>query len=334
MPQKKVNVFLTVDTEHSIGGAFRSPDNKPVGNRKRIYGELNNQYYGIPLIIDIAGRYGLTLTFFLEVFNKYFFGKQESEEVCHYLLERRQDVQLHIHPNYLNFTLENPADLQFSDLLGEYSSARQGEIIAESAACLRSYGVGNLQAFRAGCYGADLRTLRVLKQSGFLVDSSYNRVYLDGPCLLPDKPVNDLFSWEGIYEFPLTVFQERTGLRSPRLKPLDINGVSFAEMKDVLQSSLDHGPGNITIILHSFSFMKPYDVQYVRARPRKNVIRRFEKLCRFLAENDDRFDVLTFGSLEEQTLQGFCEHAVHTVPVMPAVKSWRRLGEQLVDHYL
>lgn len=67
----KTNVFITVDTEHSIGGAFSNPNLKPVGNEKRIYGKIGNKYYGIPLIMDIADEYGIPLTFFVEVMNKY-----------------------------------------------------------------------------------------------------------------------------------------------------------------------------------------------------------------------------------------------------------------------
>ena len=151
---------------------------------------------------------------------------------------------------------------------------------------------------------------------------------------MPDRQINDLVDWEGVYEFPITVFKERTGLRAPRLKPLDINGVSFAEMKSVLQFASDNGPRNVTIILHSFSFIKPYDVQYNRVRLRYNVIRRFEKLCRFLADNEDKFNVLTFGSLEAAPLQEQLAETCHRVPSVPMHKSLFRLGEQLVDSFV
>ena len=52
----KVNVFLTVDTEHSIGGAFSDPALQPVGNARRIFGRLGGKEYGIPLQMDKIGR--------------------------------------------------------------------------------------------------------------------------------------------------------------------------------------------------------------------------------------------------------------------------------------
>jgi len=117
-----VNVFITVDTEHSIGGAFMRKDARPVGNDRRVWGRIGTKVYGIPLIMDIADSFGLKLTFFVEVLNKYFFGENESREVCEYILKRGHDVQLHLHPNYLNFTLKDPRQRQFTDLIGRYPS--------------------------------------------------------------------------------------------------------------------------------------------------------------------------------------------------------------------
>lgn len=99
----KVTVFITVDTEHSIGGAFSDPKLKPVGNEKRIFGKIGDKTYGIPLIMDIADADKIPTTFFVEVLNKHHFGEAETREVCKYILDRGHDVQLHLHPNYLTF---------------------------------------------------------------------------------------------------------------------------------------------------------------------------------------------------------------------------------------
>ena len=54
MKESKIKVFLTVDVEHSIGGAFNNPNLKPVGNkktrvlqdkRKRLRYIFNNGYF-------------------------------------------------------------------------------------------------------------------------------------------------------------------------------------------------------------------------------------------------------------------------------------------------
>lgn len=327
-----INVFITVDTEHSIGGAFRDSRFKPVGNEKRIYGGIGDRYYGIPLMMDIAERYGIRLTFFVEVLNKYYFGKDETREVCDSILKRNHDVQLHIHPNYLNFTLPDPRKMYYSDLIGNYSLSRQIELIEEAKETLVDFGSPNPIAFRAGCFGANLATLEALEKTGFLLDSSYNKAYLGSSCLLPDANINDLVFMEGIWEFPITNFIEHIPFRKRRLKPLDINGVSFEEMAFVLKKAKSEGPNNITIILHSFSFIKPYDVQYIKARPRSHVIQRFEKLCRFLADNDSSYHVRTFGSLNEHKLIDMKKQTIHTLLKMSPLLSLGRSLVQLNDN--
>lgn len=330
----KVNVFITVDTEHSIGGAFQNPNLKPVGNEKRVFGRIGDTAYGIPLIIDIADSCRLPVTFFVEVFNKYYFGENESRNVCEYILRRNHDIQLHIHPNYLNFTLLDTHQIQFSDLIGDYSLSKQIESLEEARESLIRFGVPRPIAFRAGCFGANLKTLEALRETGFLIDSSYNTAYLGNPCLLPNTKINDLTTLRGIWEFPITNFVEFTGLRSKRYMPLDINGVSFEEIKWVLRQAKLHGPKNITVILHSFSFIKPYDVQYRKVRPRRHVIRRFEKLCRFLCENSDDFKVRTFGSLDENQLSQIERQSIHTFPIVLSPLSLKRGLQQLWDNLL
>ncbi|MBU1342643.1 MAG: hypothetical protein KKE44_05070 [Proteobacteria bacterium] len=330
---KPVNVFLTVDTEHSIGGAFENPKLTPVGNLKRIYGKIDGHCYGIPLIMDIADRSGLRVVFFLEVMNKYFFGEDESKQVCQYILKRNHEVQLHVHPNYLNFTGKDPGKLIYSDFISAYSPDRQVELLQEARDLLIKYGSTAPTAFRAGCFGADLNTLKALKKNGFLIDSSYNRAYCNITCSIPESDMNDVTGMEGIFEFPVTNFIENSHIRSRRFMPMDINGVSFQEMKQVLEHAAENGPKNITIILHSFSFLKSYDVQYTKAKPRKTAIKRFKKLCRFLAENQDRFNVMTFDGLNESDLDCLAKSPKHSFLTMPSFYSILRGFEQLQDNF-
>jgi hypothetical protein len=180
-----------------------------------------------------------------------------------------------------------------------------------------------------------LDTLKALGANGFLIDSSYNQAYLNKTCLFPDLRLNDLSECSGIFEFPITQFKERSGLRTLRSMPLDVNGVSFEEMRYVFNASrFDAGPRNIVILLHSFSFIKPYDVQYKRTRPRWNVIRRFEKLCRFLAENENTFQVKTFRGLSRTDLSRMMGGRCDKVPMMPAYLSLARFGAQLFDRWI
>src|SRR5438105_4947172 len=62
-----VDVYLTIDTECSMGGAWDNPQLEPVAPERAILGKIGAQYYGTPLIMDILEESGLRGTFFIEV---------------------------------------------------------------------------------------------------------------------------------------------------------------------------------------------------------------------------------------------------------------------------
>jgi hypothetical protein len=343
----KVNVFITVDTEHSIGGAFRDRRLKPVSNERRIFYRVGRKDYGIALIMDIGERYGLPICFFLEILNKYYFGEEESRSVCQYILGRGHDVQLHLHPNYLNFTTPDPMKREFSDLMYNYPLEKQIEFLTDGRETLIKYGAPNVIAFRAGNFGADYNTLTALEKAGFLVDSSYNKTFLGGDCRLEkvllcedeenkdcrlkELDIYDAEKIENIWEFPITNFSELNFKGGRRYRHLDINGVSFAQMRRVLDEAVESGPRNITIVMHSFSFTNPADVQYRKILPRTVVIRRFEKLCRYLAEHNNKFQVLTFKDMSRATLDKMQGKSLHHLPKLDIVLSMGRVIEQAWD---
>ena len=323
------NVFITIDTEHSIGGALKGQGLLPLGNEKRIYGKIKNKFYGIPLMMDIADNYGLKLVFFLEVFNYHYFGKSETREVCEYILKRNHEVQLHIHPVYLNFTLPDPSEKNFSDFIGSYSLSTQVEFLEKGRDLLKEYGAPTPHAFRAGNFGANLDTLKALSKAGFKIDTSYNPSYIGDCCFLPEITDNDVKLWHGIYEYPITGFQEISYIRSRRKMALDINGVNFSEIRWMLLNAFSIGLHNVTIIVHSFNFIKSNDIQYRKMTPRNMVIRRFEQLCSFLAMYSKFFLVKTFNDAS-YNIDRQSTHAP-LLPEMPSLLSIRRLCEQAFD---
>ncbi len=325
----KVNVFITVDTEHSIGGAFHNLNLKPVGNQKRIYGKVGNKEYGIPLIMDIADHYNLKVVFFVEVLNKYYFGEEETREVCEYIFKRGHEVQLHLHPNYLNFTEQNPANLKYKDNLFLYSLDEQTRLLKEGRDILQRYGIKNVRAFRAGNYGFNRATLNALKKNNFLFDSSYNYAFLKSTQGFENMVINDAKLIDGIYEFPITNFIQNLPFKLKKPKPLDINGVNDEEIILTLDWANKTGLINhITIILHSFSFLEPLDVQYYKVKIRYYVIRRFERLCKFLFEHRKNFNVTGFNDLDTNSL--VVKESKSSFFKMAKISSLKRLSQQMI----
>ena len=339
-----IKVFITIDVETSIGGAFAKPDKlRPVGADKRIYGQIGNKEYGIPLIIEILNKHNLKATFFVEPFCSFYFGEKIVEEICNYILNHGHDVQLHLHPNYQIFKCPDWQERAkkkelFPDIIAKYNLDEQINLIRQAKKILEKCGVTPI-AFRAGCFGANLDTLTALKENDFLIDSSYNLSFLGKTCFLHPlhltshlshltshlSPLtshisrltphlsrltylNDLALINGIYEIPITNYYDFKIGNFKRLRNLDICASSFYEMKKILRYGLKKGPKHITFILHSFSFIKKRDVQYKTAKPNFIVINRFKKLCEFLSRNKNLFKVITLS----QFAQSLPDYALQT----------------------
>jgi hypothetical protein len=75
-----VNVYITVDTECSLGGAWENPHWKLVGPDRAVLGRIGSQFFGIPLIMDILEEHGLRGTFFSEVLVRDLLGRDELAE--------------------------------------------------------------------------------------------------------------------------------------------------------------------------------------------------------------------------------------------------------------
>lgn len=325
----KTRVFITVDTEHSIGGAFQDPTFKPVGNDLRIFGKIQGREFGIPMIMDIADEFGLPVVFFLEVLNYHYFGKDETRKVCEYILGRGHDVQLHLHPNYLNFKEPLPGLLKYRDNMAFYSSEDQYRLISEGRSLLMEYGVSNPVAFRAGNFGADHNTLQALAENDFKFDSSYNLAYpYTMQDIKKDCVINDLTAMGSILELPVTCFEENIPCIRRRIKPLDINGAGFGEIREILEYCNKKHFSCVTIILHSFSFYQARDPQYHSVRIIHPVIKRFRKLCHYLSRQNDQFDVVCFKSCPKFYSQVPQEEEKHHIPNASICNSFIRYAEQ------
>ena len=295
----KMNVFITIDAEHSIGGAFENKNLNPVGNEKRIFGELNGNYYGIPLMMDIADQFNIVLNFFVEVFNKYYFGEQESRKVCEYILRRQHDVHLHLHPNWLNFTETSPEKMRYKDNMSSYSMHEQADMLSEGKKTLSSYTGKKTVAFRAGNFAADLNTLQALDINNFAYDSSFNPALMKNDDFILRIEEYIASQRSNVLELPVTSFQQKILFRKKSMKYLDINGLSSSEILYVLKKARSLGISCVVLVMHSFSFLKAYDIQYEKCKVRKNKINCFRKICRFLSEHNSDFEVRSFHGMND-----------------------------------
>lgn len=332
---RRSGVYLTFDVECSMGGAWQDPSLKPIPPRLGMMGEYGERALGVPLICDVLERYGLKGTFFVEPFNDELGYPGETEPVCRYLVERGQDVQLHVHPNHWHYGLKRQGrEFPFTDRMSDLSAEEQAFLVREGADRLEKWTGSRPVAFRAGNMAASEDTLRVLPQAGLWMDSSYTFPYLGERCRFPEgEPYNGSRWYGDTLEVALSGFrQTRLPGLSPS-QPVDLMGASFGECRDAVRMICDAG-ADAVVILHSFSLFKVRDVQYRGGRLNRVVTRRFERFCGWLEANRERYPARTFlglsGLIREQ---GYTPESVSPCKIHNPLRAVIRKGVQGVNSF-
>jgi hypothetical protein len=303
-----VQVFLTIDTECSMGGAWENPACKPVVPERGVLGKIGPDYYGIPRIMDILEENGLRGTFFVEVFASLNGYRSDLAKAYAGIVERGHDVQLHLHPIHYFYHMVQQGRLApeqlpaLKDMIGSLPLQTQVKLLEKGITLFREMIGKAPAAFRAGNFGASMSTLDALEKVNIRFDSSFSAPYLGASCMMDSRgAVNNPWQHGAVCEIPVTSFE--TGAWNLRgLKPLNINAVSFWEMQKVLEQAERLGLRAVTFIAHSFSLFKAADEQFARLRPDRLVLRRLERLCRFLRQNAERFPVIGFSDIEPSVL--------------------------------
>lgn len=330
----KRSVFITFDVECSMGGAWGSPDLKPVPPSRAIWGEYGEAKYGLPLIVDILEQHGLNATFFVDAFTEDQGFTGQTEPVCQYLLERGQDVQLHIHPNKKHYGMKLRGENHpRTDKIADLPLEAQLALLQEGRDRLRSWTGTRPVAFRAGNMSASEQTLAALQQAEITIDSSYTFPYAGRQCYFSaDDPYNGSRWYDGVLELALSGFRQRDLPGLHPSKPLDLYGISFEECRDAVRAICDAG-ADAVLILHSFSLFKWRTVQYLDGKLNRLVARRFRRLCRWLAEHADEYPARTFSDVAVDIANGSYEaHGVPPCSLRNPLRSYWRKGVQVWNH--
>ena len=309
----KPGVFITFDVECSMGGAWGNPKLRPVGPSRTMMGHYGDKKLGLPLIIDILDRFKLTATFFVEVFGDELGYKSETEAVCKYLMDRGQDVQLHIHPGYMQYGLyKKGLPHPRTDCLADLSSADQFAILEKGVGRLTQWTGKMPVAFRAGNMAASEKVLEQMEKVDIKIDSSYTFPYAGGQCRFSsNNPFNGSRWYGNVLELALSGFYQPRLPGIQRAAPLDLMGISFEECRDAIRL-ICGGGADAVLILHSFSLFKKRNVQYDGGRINRIVTRRFRRLCEWLAAQTDEFPTYTFSELAKAIKNG--QYKAKSVP--------------------
>ncbi len=297
-----LQVFLTVDTEVWPN----VPGWPPMVRLERgdttledrinvdIQGKTSKGNFGVDYQLATLKRLGLRANYFVEPLASGFYGNAYLCELVEGIVAAGQDVQLHLHTEWLSDMKNTALPSSFRQFLHEFNEDEQTALIGWGAMTLEACGAPRIRAFRAGSYGADAATLRALLRNGIRMDSSYNPVYAGSICKLPVERVQlQPWQFDGVLEFPVSVFEDYPG----HMRHAQVCACSLSEMTHALDLAWQRGWRQFTILFHSFELIRNRMAQHAATRPDWTNIRRFEGLCKFFASNRDRFQTSVYSEV-------------------------------------
>lgn len=280
---KKPRCMLTVDVEAMPGRAASDHMNT------LIYGRIGGKEYGIGKIMDIADKHHIVVTFFLDFAECELYG-DEIIDAGRYIISRGHDLQVHCHYDLLKDVVgKRPWVSGDENYYSWYQNEHDAKVMVDYVTRQYTKCAGQMPtAYRGGEYRFDVPLLKVLKEKGYRVDSSYN-------CLRPKiLPANQQFQYEnGLIEFPIGIL--------PNQKPLNFNykalepetNADYGRIIEEYERLLDHyygyyGNGAIPVILmHSWSFLhdaKRFSSSGFMDRPNDTLIFFFDCLIETLKD--------------------------------------------------
>jgi peptidoglycan/xylan/chitin deacetylase (PgdA/CDA1 family) len=293
--RKPMNIHLTFDVEIWCNGWDSLDQSFPQCFERYVYGRSRHGDYALPKTLEILNRHGLTGIFFVEPLFAARFGIDYLSTIVRMIRDAGQEIELHLHPEWTDeihpAILENSATKR--QHLTYYTLAEQSALIAYASALLQSAGSGPITAFRAGSFAANLDTFEALRQNGIKVDSSLNRCYgVSGEDIRDKYGLDAPFTINQVRAYPVTVFTDGLG----RDRPAHVAACSFSEMKDALWSAKEAGASDFVVVSHNFEMLKPGS-----SAPSWIVVRRFERLCAYLAQHRIEFPVGAYATADHAT---------------------------------
>lgn len=274
-----MNVFLTFDIEIWCNDWKALDERFPAAFDRYVYGRSDAGQYALPKTLEILAVNGLKGVFFVEPLFSARFGARHLETIVGMILNAGQEVQLHLHPEWT----DEIRPIVFPDKpykrqhLFNYSLDEQTRLIALGLELLRAAGARDVNAFRAGSFGANRDTLLAAQACGLHYDSSLNMCApISGQDIRSDEPFYFPRCHNALRLVPMTVF--RDGFR--KLRPAQVGACSFRELTDILENSASLGHDSVTILSHNFEMLRSGS-----SKPDKIVAARFAALCRYLAKH-------------------------------------------------
>jgi len=294
----RTRVFLTIDTEFSIGGTFHSPQTlEPIG-AQNVLCEVAGRSEGLQFMLDTFAEHGLRATWFAETLQTAYFGPRPMGQLVRRIADAGHDVQLHLHPVWTYFDhadwRERLATVPPNDDLHGRSVEQLMVWIRRGLAVFEAWGLSPPVALRTGNLMVDRSVYAAMRQVGLGVSSNIARAVFE-PAEATLRFNSGVRLIEGITELPVFTYADlRLGSRTHR-KVLTVTGSSSGEAVSLLEGAHAARAGAVVLLTHCHEFVKG-DMRGRLYVDRVNQ-RRLQAVCRHLARHSSRFEVTTMDRM-------------------------------------
>lgn len=324
-------VCVTVDVEFDISGAFDDPDRKRPAGLESIRCLIDGQDEGLGYILRTLHTYDLTAVFFIEALNTSYFGYGPMGEITKEIHAHGHDLQLHLHPAWAYFLDSHWVDRLRTDppndSMAQRTPVQIRSLIERGFAAFKRWQLPTPVAVRAGNLTVSRSVYSVMKELGIVL-SSHLGMGLYRPTD-PDLHLHGGRHWiDGVLEVPVTSYPDVQIGRFTHWKLLTVIGVGAKEMESVLEAAARAVMSPVVILTHASEYVHRADNHNSRTTRNPLARKRLDSLCRFLAQNADRFEVTTFSAQRGSWLKmAGSANAVLKVP------PWR-VAQRLVENRL
>jgi hypothetical protein len=269
-----LTILPTIDVEGMHG---RDPFNQ------MLLGKVSNgEFWGVYKIAKIFKEYGISATFFVDVYEYSFFGEDKLKDVCNKLLEFDQDVQLHTHPSWRDDSCDfnvirkmkknNSFLSQELDFMAKLNLDQQIMVLSKGVDLIKSWTGEKPIAHRSGGYSINSDTIKALNEVGILIDSSMNSIHGNSKITWSD---NLIIEKNGIIELPVTFCKLAFGASFYKSKIIkiyekklktDLDTLNLRALEDFVKISVDKNIKIMNLFMHSYSLID-YDYYYRKFKP-------------------------------------------------------------------
>ena len=221
-----------------------------------IYGNFPGQgRAGIVEMMDIADRYRVKLTFFLDVLEEVVYPTQ-IEAVAKLIVARGHDLQLHTHP-------ENMPDAFFAKLgfprkiSNEFSESEADALFREVKNIVADWNVPPFIAYRAGSYRYSRGLVQAMPKAGIAFSYNYNIAGRSQRKLRLENV--GMFRWENdVVEIPVSYIEQ------PEAGPIRFDDLAYVntgnpqDAYDLILAFQKQWPASNVLIMmmHSWSLLE------------------------------------------------------------------------------